>query len=78
MNKKARMKASPTIRGITEALGINPDSVQLCEVCYSEIKVMAFKNTGVCCELHEKVRDGLITRSEADGRAARSIRSSIT
>lgn len=30
---------------------------QICCMCGSVIKVMAFKNTGVCCENHRKDRD---------------------
>lgn len=35
-----------------------------CEVDGYEIKVMAFKNTGVCCEACRKRRDNEISESE--------------
>lgn len=31
---------------------------QRCEVCKKKIKVMCFRNTGVCSENCRKVRDG--------------------
>ena len=30
----------------------------ICIICGSKIEVMIFKNTGVCCELCRKKRDG--------------------
>lgn len=33
----------------------------ICEVCGNQIQVMAFKGTGVCCDLHRKVRAGEMT-----------------
>lgn len=35
-----------------------------CGECGGKIHVMAFRNTGVCCELCRKSRDGEITRKE--------------
>jgi hypothetical protein len=34
-----------------------PKSLNNCSICGQDIKVMAFKNTGVCCEKHRKIRD---------------------
>lgn len=30
---------------------------QICVICLEVIELMTFKNTGVCCESHRKIRD---------------------
>ena len=37
----------------------------LCEICGVKIEVMCFKGTGVCCELHRKVRVREISEEQA-------------
>lgn len=32
--------------------------MQKCEMCNRKIEIAIFKNTGVCCELCRKLRDG--------------------
>jgi hypothetical protein len=41
----------------------------VCEVCGGRIEVQIYKGSGVCCELHRKVRDGEMTleQAQADG-----------
>lgn len=30
----------------------------VCVICFKEIKTMAFRGSGICSEIHRKVRDG--------------------
>lgn len=39
--------------------------VKHCEVDGKPIKMIAFRGTGVCCELCRKIRDGQVTEEEA-------------
>lgn len=38
--------------------------MEKCEICKEPIETMAFKTTGVCGELHRKVRDGESNREQ--------------
>jgi len=42
----------------------SPSEIQVCGACGNEIKVMAYRNTGVCCELCRKLRAGEINQSD--------------
>jgi hypothetical protein len=46
------------------------DLPENCEVCSIEIKTMAYRGTGVCGDLHNKVRSGKLTREQADAIAS--------
>lgn len=38
----------------------------VCTVCGSEVKMMVYRGTGVCCQLHDRVSKGQLTLPEVD------------
>lgn len=70
MSKKTvRLKAPSRVKFETHPRGLsgvqlanraieqNCKIKELCIICGDKIKVQIFKGSGVCCELHRKVRD---------------------
>jgi hypothetical protein len=58
----------PPLSQITRAhfaLNQNCSVKEICIMCGARIKTMCFKNTGVCCELCRKDRDGDHSKNHA-------------